>query len=78
MAFKQQGFTEKEAYSRIWLVDSKGLVVNDRAAGGITDQKLPFAHSHPPVEKLEDIVKQIKPTAIIGEALNLTIDIMKV
>lgn len=68
MAIKQEGCSEDEAFSKIWLVDSKGLIVKNRPAGGINTEKAPFAHDHPPVENLEEIVKQIRPTAIIGAA----------
>ena len=41
--------------------------LQDRPSGGLTDEKLPFAQSHSPVDNLEDVVKLIKPTAIIGK-----------
>ncbi|XP_052811974.1 NADP-dependent malic enzyme-like [Mya arenaria] len=68
MALEEQGSSRAEAYSRIWMVDSRGLIVKDRPAGGVTGQKVPFAQDHAPIEKLEDVIKQIKPTAIIGAA----------
>ncbi|KAH3724937.1 hypothetical protein DPMN_050764 [Dreissena polymorpha] len=68
MALQEEGATTQEAYSKIWMVDSKGLIVKDRPSGGLTDEKLPFAQSHSPVDNLEDVVKLIKPTAIIGAA----------
>ncbi|KAH3724943.1 NADP-dependent malic enzyme-like isoform X1 [Dreissena polymorpha] len=68
MALEEEGATTQEAYSKIWMVDSKGLIVKDRPSGGLTDEKLPFAQSHSPIDKLEDVVKLIKPTAIIGAA----------
>ena len=40
--------------------------LQNRPAGGVTGQKVMFAQDHPPIDKLADIVKQIKPTAIIG------------
>lgn len=66
MALIELGASEAEAYSRIWMVDSRGLIVKDRPAGGVTGQKIPFAQTHEPIDKLEDVIKQIKPTAIIG------------
>ena len=32
MALKEQGSTEEEAYSKIWMVDSRGLIVKVRTA----------------------------------------------
>lgn len=68
MALVEQGATENEAYSKIWMVDSRGLIVKDRPAGGVTGQKIPFAQKHEPIDKLEDVIIKIKPTAIIGTA----------
>ena len=42
-------------------------MLQDRPAGGVTDQKVPFAQKHAPIDNLEDVIKQIKPTAIIGK-----------
>lgn len=38
----------------------------DRPKGGLTPLKSVFAHDHPPIDTLEQAVKEIKPTAIIG------------
>ena len=40
--------------------------LQNRPAGGVTGQKVTFAQDNAPIDKLADIVKQIKPTAIIG------------
>lgn len=32
----------------------------------LTHEKERFAHEHPPMKSLEDVVKELKPTAIIG------------
>lgn len=37
-----------------------------RPRGGVTGHKVMFAQDHKPIDKLEDIVEAIKPTAIIG------------
>merc|ERR550532_2830477 len=65
---KREGVTREEALARIWLRDSKGLVVRDRPEGGISEPKEPFAHAHEPVSDLMEIIKDIKPTCIIGAA----------
>ncbi|XP_050730185.1 NADP-dependent malic enzyme-like isoform X2 [Eriocheir sinensis] len=68
MAMQEEGLGEEEARSKIWLVDSRGLIVKDRPKGGINGHKQSFAHPHTPMESLEDIVREIKPTALIGAA----------
>lgn len=68
MAMKESGMSESEALRKIWMVDSKGLIVKNRPSGGVTGQKVLFAQDHAPIDKLEQVVKQIKPTCIIGAA----------
>ena len=59
-----EGLDAPEARRRCWLVDSKGLVVRDRAH--VTDGKRPFAHDHVPVADFHSAVQALKPTAILG------------
>jgi malate dehydrogenase (oxaloacetate-decarboxylating)(NADP+) len=68
---RETGCTRDEARKRIWLVDSKGLVTDTREQSSL---KAPFAHSihsiggedsNWPVP-LEEAVKLIKPTALVG------------
>jgi malate dehydrogenase (oxaloacetate-decarboxylating)(NADP+) len=65
-AMMAEGAAEAEARGHIWLVDSRGLVVKDRA--GLNAQKLRYAHPHAPVGDFLSAVKALKPTAIIGVA----------
>merc|ERR1712142_262430 len=65
---KRCGVSMEEALKRIWLRDSRGLVVKDRPEGGISEPKEPFAHEHAPVSDLMEIIKDIKPTCLIGAA----------
>lgn len=67
-AIMKSGATQQEALNTIWLVDSRGLIVKDRPTGGVTGEKVIFAKKMQPLDKLEDIVRTIKPTAIIGAA----------
>lgn len=50
--------------NRIWLVDSKGLVVSSR--GDLSEHKRAFAQEGEQLNDLLEIIKFTKPTAIIG------------
>jgi len=65
---KREGLSREEALKHVWLRDSKGLVVLDRPTGGISEPKAPFAHPHEPMEDLMQIIKDVKPTCLIGAA----------
>ncbi len=65
-AMMAEGLTEAEALRRTWLVDSRGLVVKNRA--GLTEHKLRYAHDHAPVGDFLTAIRTLKPTAIIGVA----------
>ncbi|KAK6124686.1 hypothetical protein DH2020_041569 [Rehmannia glutinosa] len=64
---KQTGAPLEEARKKIWLVDSKGLIVRSRM-GSLQHFKRPWAHDHEPVENLLDAVKAIRPTILIGSS----------
>ncbi|NXH46486.1 MAOX enzyme, partial [Dicaeum eximium] len=66
MAMEKEGLSKDAATKRIWLVDSKGLVVKGRAS--LTHEKERFAHEHREMKNLEDIVRDIKPSVLIGVA----------
>ncbi|HXZ22109.1 MAG TPA: NAD-dependent malic enzyme [Pseudolabrys sp.] len=65
-AMVAEGLKEAEARLRVWLVDSRGLVVKNRA--GLTEHKLRYAHEHAPVADFLTAIQMLKPTAIIGVA----------
>nr|XP_056712216.1 NADP-dependent malic enzyme isoform X2 [Euleptes europaea] len=66
MAMEKEGTPKEEAIKKIWLVDSKGLIVKGRAS--LTSEKQRFAHQHEEMKNLEDIVRKLKPTVLIGVA----------
>lgn len=68
MAMTAEGVTVEEARSKIWMVDSQGLIVKDRPSGGVTGNKIKYAHDHCPIKSLGEIVKFLKPTVLIGAA----------
>ncbi|XP_052000051.1 NADP-dependent malic enzyme [Xyrauchen texanus] len=66
MAMEKEGLPREQCLKKIWMVDSKGLIVKGRDY--LTHEKERFAHEHAQMKKLEDVVKELKPTAIIGVA----------
>ncbi|XWS70303.1 hypothetical protein CRYUN_Cryun03dG0036400 [Craigia yunnanensis] len=62
---KLTGNPIEENRKKIWLVDSKGLIVDSRKES-LQHFKKPWAHEHEPVKELIDAVKAIKPTILIG------------
>ncbi len=62
-AMQDEGLTQSEARSRLWFVDSKGLVVKDR--GNLAEHKIPYAHPHDQMDLIHAI-GSIKPHILIG------------
>nr|AAT02535.1 NADP-dependent malic enzyme 3 [Hydrilla verticillata] len=57
----------EETRKKIWLVDSKGLIVSSRKES-LQHFKKPWAHEHEPIKHLVDAVKTIKPTVLVGSS----------
>lgn len=68
MAMEKEGLAHEDAKKRVWLVDSRGLIVKNRPKGGISEHKVDFAHEHEPIDTLAEAVDEIKPTILIGAA----------
>ncbi|KAK3773297.1 hypothetical protein RRG08_023184 [Elysia crispata] len=68
LAMQEEGATEAEAISKIWMVDSRGLLTKERPSGGISGHKADFAKDFKHMNNLEEIVEELKPSAIIGAA----------
>ncbi|OMP11759.1 Malic oxidoreductase [Corchorus capsularis] len=64
---KQTKVPLEETRKKIWLVDSKGLIVSSRKES-LQHFKQPWAHEHEPVKDLLGAVKAIKPTVLIGSS----------
>ncbi|XP_055810750.1 NADP-dependent malic enzyme-like [Solanum dulcamara] len=62
---KKTNIPVEETRKKIWLVDSKGLIVSGRKET-LQAFKKPWAHEHEPVNNLLDAVKAVKPTVLIG------------
>src|ERR1700742_4534389 len=56
-AMMAEGMSEAEAVRRNWLVDSRGLVVKDRA--GLTEHKLRYAHDHVPLDNFLTAIRTL-------------------
>ncbi|XP_020291540.1 NADP-dependent malic enzyme-like isoform X2 [Pseudomyrmex gracilis] len=68
IAMQKEGVSEEEAKSKIWMVDSKGLIVQNRPKGGLTEHKLHYARNDQPIDTLIEVVKTVKPSVLIGAA----------
>nr|6C7N_A Chain A, Malic enzyme [Sorghum bicolor]6C7N_B Chain B, Malic enzyme [Sorghum bicolor]6C7N_C Chain C, Malic enzyme [Sorghum bicolor]6C7N_D Chain D, Malic enzyme [Sorghum bicolor] len=62
---KQTKAPIEECRKKVWLVDSKGLIVDSRKSS-LAPFKKPWAHEHEPLTTLYDAVQSIKPTVLIG------------
>src|SRR5438477_1210228 len=62
-AMMAQGISEEEALRRNWLVDSRGLVVKNRA--GLTEHKLRYAHEHAAIFDFSTAIHSQKHTSTI-------------
>ena len=63
-AMKEEGLTEEEARSKIWLFDINGPISTRRS--DIADYMKPFAKDVDPSLTFEAYVDLVKPTAIVG------------
>jgi len=63
-ALRRGGLDQREAERRIWMFDVQGLLVRGRP--GIRETQRPYAHEHPPVSLLQDAVRAVRPTCLIG------------
>jgi len=61
----EDGIPVEEARKRIFLFDSVGLVVKSRREK-LAHHKLEYAHDHPEVGSLEEAVRTLKPSVLIG------------
>ena len=60
----REGLSMAEARTRCFLMNSKGLVTAD--SPGLSEHQQPYAHANPPMRELLEVVKAIKPSAIVG------------
>ncbi|PAV62954.1 hypothetical protein WR25_03856 isoform B [Diploscapter pachys] len=60
-----EGLSEKEACANIYMVDIDGLITNTRKAT-LSDRHLKFAKDLPDTKSLLEVVKTVRPNALIG------------
>jgi malate dehydrogenase (oxaloacetate-decarboxylating)(NADP+) len=60
----REGLPPGEAHRRCWLVNSRGLVTSETT--GLSEFQLPFAHPHPGVKGLAEIVEAVRPSVLVG------------
>lgn len=61
------GCTEQQARDNIWMMDIDGLLVKNRPEGNLEGHKIWYAKEHKVMKTLVEVVKEIKPTVLIGE-----------
>ncbi|VDO59886.1 unnamed protein product [Heligmosomoides polygyrus] len=61
----EEGLTEDEACANIYLMDIDGLITKSRSAN-LMEQHLKFAKDMPDTRNLLEVVKAVKPEALIG------------
>lgn len=64
MAMEAAGLSPEQAKQNIWFVDSKGLVCSSR--NDLAEHKLKYAHDHENITNFVDVIKALRPSAIIG------------
>ncbi|KAK2191723.1 hypothetical protein NP493_47g05036 [Ridgeia piscesae] len=69
-AMTQEGMPEKEARSKIWLIDKAGLLVQvgGGRSEGASPEKIPFLKEHKEMNDLLEITKHLKPSVVVGAA----------
>lgn len=68
-ALEADGCTEEEARGKIWMMDIDGLLTKSRTDGDLDGHKIWYAKDHKVMKRLIDVVKEIKPTCLIGSSL---------
>nr|CAD7571135.1 unnamed protein product [Timema californicum] len=63
-AMVTEGVSEEEAKTKIWMMDSQGLVTKSRPE--LSEYKSLYAKDHSSMDSLEDLIYEIKPSVLIG------------
>lgn len=65
-AMQAEGLTIQEAREKIWMMDIDGLLTKDRKEGHLDGHKVYYAKDHKTCKSLGEVVKEIKPSVLIG------------
>nr|CAD7588939.1 unnamed protein product [Timema genevievae] len=65
-ALQAEGMSIEDARSKIWMVDIDGLLTKDRPEGHLEGHKAYYAKNHAVMKNLGEVVKEIKPSVMIG------------
>ncbi|GLV41122.1 Malic enzyme b [Carabus blaptoides fortunei] len=65
-AMLDEGLTTEEACSKIWMMDIDGLLAKGRPEGKLAGHKALYAKDHAVCKSLVDLIKEVKPSVLIG------------
>lgn len=65
-AMEVDGCTTQQARDNIWMMDIDGLLVKDRPEGNLEGHKIWYAKKYKVMKSLFEVVKEIKPSVLIG------------
>ncbi|PNF21946.1 NADP-dependent malic enzyme [Cryptotermes secundus] len=65
-AMQAEGTSVEDARNKIWMVDIDGLLAKNRPEGKLEGHKKFYAKDHAVMKDLREIVKEIKPSVLIG------------
>uniref|UniRef100_A0A1I8B317 Malic enzyme n=1 Tax=Meloidogyne hapla TaxID=6305 RepID=A0A1I8B317_MELHA len=64
LQMQNEGLSKEDACSKIYLMDVDGLITTSRK--NIEDRHIPFAKNMPSTRSLLDVIKTVRPNALIG------------
>lgn len=65
-AMQAEGTSLQEARDKIWMFDIDGLLAKNRPEGNLGGHKAYYAKDHRPVKDFHEVVKEVKPSIMIG------------
>lgn len=66
-AMEADGCTQQQARDSIWMMDIDGLLVKNRPEGNLEGHKVWYAKDYKVMKTLIEVVKEVKPTVLIGK-----------
>ncbi|XP_029167571.1 NADP-dependent malic enzyme-like isoform X5 [Nylanderia fulva] len=65
-AMEADGCSQQQARDSIWMMDIDGLLVKNRPEGNLEGHKIWYAKDYKVMKTLIEVVKEVKPTVLIG------------